>query len=85
MKRLGWRSFLRSLKFMVSPYHPPKRPTYPIDDNLVLRQLAQRDLIGDREPIGNRKLVQENSYRESTKWSWDSLGTPVDYDDLPNG
>ena len=46
---------LRTLRFMVEPWHPPKRPTFITDELLELRIAAARDLIGDREPKADRE------------------------------
>jgi hypothetical protein len=46
---------LRQLHFMVSGYQPPKRPALWTDRELIARQLAQRDLLGDLQPKGYRE------------------------------
>jgi hypothetical protein len=63
---------------MFSPYRPLKRPTFFTDRELIARQMAQRDLIGERDPIGHRKIL-ENTYRESTRWGLidDDFSGPV--------
>jgi hypothetical protein len=63
---------------MFSPYRPLKRPTFFTDRELIARQMAQRDLIGERDPVGNRKIL-ENTYRESTRWGLidDDFAGPV--------
>jgi hypothetical protein len=43
-----FQQLLRQFHQVFGPYKPPKRPTFPIDEQLVLRQAMQRDLIGDR-------------------------------------
>lgn len=62
-----FQQVLRSLRFMFSPYRPLKRPMFYTDRELIARQMAQRDLIGERDPVGNRKIL-ENTYRESTRF-----------------
>jgi hypothetical protein len=46
---------LRQIHFMVSGYQPPKRPALWTDRELIARQLAQRDLLGDLQPKGYRE------------------------------
>lgn len=64
---------------MFTPYTPPRRPTFPIDDNLVLRQAMQRDLIGDR-PV--KALIE--SQPDTIQRGHETV--PVDYErGLPIG
>ena len=58
---------LHTLRHMLSPYHPPKRPTFLVDDELEIRRAVARDLLGEtqvRPVLGPKR-------------------TPVDFDDLP--
>lgn len=71
MSYAKWQLVVRTLKHMVSPWHPPRRPSFQTDNDLLARQLAQRDLLGDLQPVGNR---------ESTRWGWDGNGSPIDDD-----
>jgi hypothetical protein len=59
-----FQRLLRTARHMFSPYHPPKRPTFPIDEQLVLRQAMQRDLIGDRPitPLGPKLIEEQPDY-----------------------
>jgi hypothetical protein len=78
MSYARWQKFVRTLTPMCSPWHPPKRPTFLTDDELEIRRAVAKDLMGDIQPKGHRKLIQENTYRESTRWGWDGNGSPIE-------
>jgi hypothetical protein len=57
-----FQQILRSLRFMFSPYRPLKRPAFYTDRDLLARQMAQRDLIGEREVkpvLGGKRLIED--------------------------
>jgi hypothetical protein len=54
-----FQRLLRTIKHMVEPYRPPKRPTFLTDYELEARIKVARDLMGDVEPKPDRKLIEE--------------------------
>jgi hypothetical protein len=70
---------LRTLqRLWIGPYIPLKRPAFPVCDELEARARAIRirEKLGDPKPI--RKLIEEPTYRESTRWGWDANGSPIE-------
>ena len=54
-----FQKLLRTIKFMVEPWHPPKRPTFLTDGELEARIKVARDLVGDRQPVADRKYLED--------------------------
>jgi hypothetical protein len=59
-----FQRWVRQLHIALGPYKPLKRPSFPIDEQLVLRQAMQRDLIGDRPitPLGPKLIEEQPDY-----------------------
>jgi hypothetical protein len=79
---MNWTSRFQRLmsQFHIAfgPYKPCKRPEFPADEKLALRQAMQRDLIGDR-PI--KPLIE--SQPDTIKRGNETV--PVDFEAMPNG
>jgi hypothetical protein len=57
---------------LIPPYRPIRRPVFSADEALELRIAMQRDLIGDRQPVGNRILIEDQPDYDERQ--------PIDYD-----
>jgi hypothetical protein len=73
-----FQRWVRQLHIALGPYKPLKRPSFPIDEQLVLRQAMQRDLIGDR-PITPLIEPQPDTIKRGNET------VAIDWDGLPNG
>jgi hypothetical protein len=73
-----FQRLVRQLQHAFAPYKPLKRPTFPIDEQLVLRQAMQRDLIGDR-PVKPLIEAQPDTIKRGNET------VPVDFEAMPNG
>ena len=78
----GFQRLLRSVRHMVGPWHPPKRPTFLADDELEIRRAVARDLLGEtqikplfrRGPLEIGRAEAKRIYVERR---------PIDWDDMP--
>lgn len=92
-----WQKFLRTIPARITGSHVELKrhePTYlsswaqfPPDQRLALRLQAARDLIGEREVVADRILVEpQPDFGERHNWSYDANGSPVDFEnELPIG
>jgi hypothetical protein len=53
-----FQRLLKTIRFMVEPWHPPKRPAFATDDELEIRRAVARDLLGETQvkPVLGRPL-----------------------------